>query len=192
MDIIEHTFKNWLLLRLLGSSMDKQNWSLAFLFSIERYGFKAFECGLIAPSLIRLWSVDLATFITSAIDRILVRRRKGIFESLLKSIWIHFRPPRFGNLQFTSATKFSSWEALPCCQILWIVLGLVHSSGNLTYAASSQLSILTLLEQFFKDCLTFCIANYLFIYLFIWAVKNLFLTGHSFFIGKIIIEEKRG
>ena len=67
-----------------------------------------------------------------------------------------------------------------------------HSSDDLTYAASSQFSILTLLEQFFKDCLTFCIANYLFNYLFIWAVKNLFLTGHSFFIGKIIIEEKRG
>ena len=115
------------MLRLLSSSMDKQNWSLAFLFTIGKYGFKAFECGLIAPYLIRLWSVDLATFIAATIDQILVRRRKRIFETSLKSIWIRFRPTCFGNLQFTSATKFSSWEALPCCQILRIVLGLADT-----------------------------------------------------------------
>ena len=128
MDIIEHTFKNWLLLRLLGSSMDKQNWSLAFLFSIERYGFKAFECGLIA----------------------------------------RFRPTRFGNLQFTSATKISSWEAFPWCQILRIVLGLVDS-----------LVAIWLMQPLLNFPFSLCLSNsskiawrsalliiYLFIYLF--------------------------
>ena len=165
-------------MRLLGSSMDKKNWSLTFLFSVERYGFKAFECGLIAPSLIRLWSVDLATFITSAIDRILVRRRKGIFESSLKSIWIHFRPPRFGNLQFTSATKFSSWEALPCCQILRIVLGLVDT-----------LVAIWLMRPFLNFPFSLCLSNslkiawrsaLLIIYLFIYLGCKKFVSNRSF------------
>ena len=57
-----------------------------------------------------------------------------------------------------------------------------HSSGNVSYAASFLLSILTLLEQFFKDCLTFSIAFLIFIlflFLFYLGCKK-FVSNRSF------------
>jgi hypothetical protein len=45
------------LFSLQWSSMEKQNSNLAFLFASVRWGFIAFECGLGAPSLIRLYIV---------------------------------------------------------------------------------------------------------------------------------------
>lgn len=73
--------------RLFGSSIETQNWSLALLFSSDKHGFSALECGLVVLSLIRRWSVDLLTFKASDKERMLVRWRRGNSAIFDKSIW---------------------------------------------------------------------------------------------------------
>ena len=143
------------MLRLLGSSMmNKQNWSLAFLFSVEWYGFKAFECGLIAASLIRLWSVDFSYIHNSRHWSNIGMSTKRNFWNLVEIYLDLLSSNTFWKFTIHISNKILKLRSFTLLPYSSNCLGAGrHSSGNVTYAASSQLSILTFLEQFFKRLL---------------------------------------
>lgn len=102
-------------------TLDKQNCNLALLFSWVRVGLMAFVCGWRAPSLIRLCMVDLETFIHFARDRILVRRRKGIPKTWLRSTSALFRPTTIDKFEDNSTgSPWSIWN-IAWCQ-MWLTV----------------------------------------------------------------------